>query len=89
MSHARVRRVVRAVQVEGLRYFIPGAVSLARLDANRVFYCTPTHDKNKHNNNNNNMLRLSYWIFPIIAGLVWLGTLLGLLLHCEFVLVFS
>lgn len=28
------------------------------------------------------MLRLSYWVFPIFAGLVWLGTLLGLLLHC-------
>ncbi|KAJ4388975.1 hypothetical protein N0V93_006437 [Gnomoniopsis smithogilvyi] len=27
------------------------------------------------------MLRLSYWVFPIFAGLVWLGTLLGLLLH--------
>ncbi|KAG6357152.1 hypothetical protein INS49_015029 [Diaporthe citri] len=27
------------------------------------------------------MLRLSYWVFPIIAGLVWLGTLLGLFLH--------
>ncbi|KAI3392880.1 hypothetical protein diail_5013 [Diaporthe ilicicola] len=27
------------------------------------------------------MLRLSYWVFPIISGLVWLGTLLGLLLH--------
>lgn len=27
------------------------------------------------------MLRLSYWVFPIIAGLVWLGTLLGLLLY--------
>lgn len=30
------------------------------------------------------MLRLSYWVFPIIAGLVWLGTLLGLLLHCMY-----
>lgn len=28
------------------------------------------------------MLRLSYWVFPIIGGLVWLGTLLGLFLHC-------
>lgn len=27
------------------------------------------------------MLRLSYWVTPIFAGLVWLGTLLGLLLH--------
>ncbi|KAF3770703.1 hypothetical protein M406DRAFT_35082 [Cryphonectria parasitica EP155] len=27
------------------------------------------------------MMRLSYWVFPIIAGLVWLGMLLGLLLH--------
>ncbi|KAH8908461.1 hypothetical protein BR93DRAFT_925584 [Coniochaeta sp. PMI_546] len=26
------------------------------------------------------MLRLSYWVFPIISGLVWLGTLLGLLI---------
>jgi len=26
------------------------------------------------------MLRPSYWIFPIISGLVWLGTLLGLLI---------
>lgn len=30
------------------------------------------------------MLRLSYWVFPIISGLVWLGTLLGLLLHCMY-----
>lgn len=30
------------------------------------------------------MLRLSYWVFPIFAGLVWLGTLLGLLLHCTY-----
>lgn len=29
------------------------------------------------------MLRLSYWVFPIIGGLVWLGTLLGLFLHCK------
>ncbi|KAK0652231.1 Frag1/DRAM/Sfk1 family-domain-containing protein [Cercophora newfieldiana] len=27
------------------------------------------------------MLRLSYWVFPIIAGVVWMGTLLGLLLY--------
>jgi FtsH-binding integral membrane protein len=27
------------------------------------------------------MLRLSYWVFPIVAGVVWLGTLLGLLLY--------
>ncbi|KLU93160.1 hypothetical protein MAPG_12098 [Magnaporthiopsis poae ATCC 64411] len=27
------------------------------------------------------MIRLSYWILPIISGTVWLGTLLGLLLH--------
>jgi len=27
------------------------------------------------------MLRLSYWVFPIIAGVVWLATLLGLLLY--------
>ncbi|KAK1835430.1 Frag1/DRAM/Sfk1 family-domain-containing protein [Podospora conica] len=27
------------------------------------------------------MLRLSYWIFPIIAGITWLATLLGLLLY--------
>ncbi|KAI8633088.1 hypothetical protein F5Y19DRAFT_287597 [Xylariaceae sp. FL1651] len=27
------------------------------------------------------MAFVSYWIFPIISGLVWLGTLLGLLLH--------
>ncbi|KAK1760468.1 Frag1/DRAM/Sfk1 family-domain-containing protein [Echria macrotheca] len=27
------------------------------------------------------MLRLSYWVFPIIAGIVWLATLLGLLLY--------
>ncbi|KAK3326317.1 Frag1/DRAM/Sfk1 family-domain-containing protein [Apodospora peruviana] len=27
------------------------------------------------------MLRLSYWVFPIISGVVWLGTLLGLLLY--------
>ncbi|KUI71544.1 Protein sfk1 [Cytospora mali] len=27
------------------------------------------------------MLRLSYWVFPIAAGLVWLGMLLGMLLH--------
>ncbi|KAK3378042.1 Frag1/DRAM/Sfk1 family-domain-containing protein [Podospora didyma] len=26
------------------------------------------------------MLRISYWVFPIVAGMVWLGTLLGLLL---------
>ncbi|OIW30246.1 hypothetical protein CONLIGDRAFT_360191 [Coniochaeta ligniaria NRRL 30616] len=26
------------------------------------------------------MLRPSYWVFPIISGLVWLGTLLGLLI---------
>lgn len=30
------------------------------------------------------MLRLSYWVFPIVAGLVWLGTLLGLFLHCMY-----
>ncbi|KAI1391183.1 Frag1/DRAM/Sfk1 family-domain-containing protein [Hypoxylon trugodes] len=27
------------------------------------------------------MRYLSYWIFPIISGLMWLGTLLGLLIH--------
>lgn len=27
------------------------------------------------------MIRLSYWVLPIISGTVWLGTLLGLLLH--------
>ncbi|KAK5654831.1 hypothetical protein OQA88_6867 [Cercophora sp. LCS_1] len=27
------------------------------------------------------MLRISYWVFPIVAGVVWLGTLLGLLLY--------
>ncbi|KAK7749739.1 hypothetical protein SLS53_000318 [Cytospora paraplurivora] len=27
------------------------------------------------------MLRLSYWVFPIVAGLVWLGMILGMLLH--------
>lgn len=27
------------------------------------------------------MLRVSYWVFPIFAGLVWLGMLLGMLLH--------
>lgn len=27
------------------------------------------------------MIRLSYWILPIISGTVWLGMLLGLLLH--------
>ncbi|KAI2608370.1 Frag1/DRAM/Sfk1 family-domain-containing protein [Hypoxylon fragiforme] len=27
------------------------------------------------------MWRLSYWVFPIISGLMWLATLLGLLLH--------
>ncbi|KAK3944161.1 Frag1/DRAM/Sfk1 family-domain-containing protein [Diplogelasinospora grovesii] len=27
------------------------------------------------------MLRPSYWVFPIISGVVWLGTLLGLLIH--------
>ncbi|KAL2025054.1 hypothetical protein VTK56DRAFT_56 [Thermocarpiscus australiensis] len=27
------------------------------------------------------MFRLSYWVFPILSGAVWLGTLLGLLLH--------
>ncbi|KXX75158.1 Protein sfk1 [Madurella mycetomatis] len=27
------------------------------------------------------MFRLSYWVFPIIGGVVWLGTLLGLLLY--------
>ncbi|KAK0636198.1 Frag1/DRAM/Sfk1 family-domain-containing protein [Bombardia bombarda] len=27
------------------------------------------------------MLRLSYWIFPILSGVVWLGTLLGLLIY--------
>lgn len=31
------------------------------------------------------MLRLSYWVFPIIGGLVWLGTLLGLFLHCTYI----
>lgn len=35
------------------------------------------------------MLRLSYWVFPIFAGLVWLGTLLGLLLHCTYIYSFS
>lgn len=30
------------------------------------------------------MMLLSYWVWPIIAGLVWLGMLLGLLLHCMF-----
>lgn len=29
------------------------------------------------------MLRISYWVFPILAGLVWLGMLLGMLLHCK------
>lgn len=32
----------------------------------------------------NIMLRVSYWIFPILAGLIWLGMLLGLLLHCKY-----
>lgn len=27
------------------------------------------------------MLRLSWWVYPIIAGIVWLATLLGLLLY--------
>ncbi|KAJ9142614.1 FK506 suppressor Sfk1 [Pleurostoma richardsiae] len=27
------------------------------------------------------MFRLSYWVFPVISGLVWCGMLLGLLLH--------
>ncbi|KAK0720814.1 Frag1/DRAM/Sfk1 family-domain-containing protein [Lasiosphaeris hirsuta] len=27
------------------------------------------------------MFRLSYWVFPIVAGVVWLATLLGLLLY--------
>lgn len=26
-------------------------------------------------------LRISYWVIPIISGLIWLGTLLGLFLH--------
>ncbi|ORY72004.1 Frag1/DRAM/Sfk1 family protein [Pseudomassariella vexata] len=26
-------------------------------------------------------MKLSYWVFPIISGLVWFGTLLGLLIH--------
>lgn len=27
------------------------------------------------------MFGISYWVFPIVSGVVWLGTLLGLLIH--------
>ncbi|KAK3327373.1 Frag1/DRAM/Sfk1 family-domain-containing protein [Cercophora scortea] len=27
------------------------------------------------------MLRISYWVYPIISGVIWLGTLLGLLIY--------